>query len=109
MNCVRYLGYTSLEQVDRLTVPEYELLMEGVRLRETDRDLRQHLAAWLAREVQATRRSGKRGRRLVYQRFEQFYDYEAALERARRSGKGPQRSGRFDRLIEHLREGGEDG
>lgn len=103
---MRYLGYTSLEQVDRLTVPEYELLMEGVRLRETDRDLRQHLAAWLSREVQATRRSGKRSRRPVYQRFEQFYDYEAALARAR-SVRGPRTPGRFDRLIEHLREEGQ--
>ena len=37
LNCIRFLDYKSLEDVDRLTIAEYKLLMEGVRLRELDK------------------------------------------------------------------------
>lgn len=33
LSCFRYLGFTSLEQVDRLTIPEYHLMMEAAQLR----------------------------------------------------------------------------
>ena len=33
LSCFRFLGFTSFDQVDRLTIPEYNLLMQAVRLR----------------------------------------------------------------------------
>ena len=59
MSCFRFLGFTSFDQVDRLTIPEYNLLMQAVRLRQVDLDYRNHLQAFLSFAVQAEKRVGK--------------------------------------------------
>ena len=82
LNCIRYLDYKSLAEVDRLTIPEYELLMEGVRLKQVDKDYRNHLQAFLNFAVKAEKKTGKNKTRPVYQRFKQFYDYEKEISRA---------------------------
>ena len=105
VDCVRYLGCSSLAQVDRMTLPEYRLLMEGVRLREVDRDYRCHLLAWLSQRAKATKKSGKNKRKPVYQKFQDFYDYREAQEKAlegETSGSGKKKN-RFARLISHMR------
>ena len=48
LSCFRFLGFTSFDQVDRLTIPEYNLLMQAVRLRQVDLDYRNHLQAFLS-------------------------------------------------------------
>lgn len=78
---MRYLGYTSLEQVDRLTIPEYELLMEGVQLRLVDQDYRNHLQAFLGLQVRAEKKTGKNKRKPVYRTFRDFYDYEKEINK----------------------------
>lgn len=80
LNCFRYLGYTSFDQVDRLTLPEYRLLMQAVRLKQVDMDYRQHLQAFLSFAVQAEKPAGRGKSKPVYRRFKQFYDYEKALK-----------------------------
>ena len=58
LSCFRFLGFTSFDQVDRLTIPEYNLLMKAVRLRQE-------------------KRVGKHKSRPVYRTFQKFYDYDA--------------------------------
>ena len=41
------MDYKSFAEVDRLTIPEYELLMQAVRLKQVDMDYRNHLQAFL--------------------------------------------------------------
>ena len=72
MNCFRYLGFKSFEEVDRLTIPEYTLLMEAVQLREVDKDYRNHL--------KAEKKVGKNRSKPVYQRFRKFFDYEKEVD-----------------------------
>ena len=84
MNCFRFLGFTSFAQVDALTIPEYNLLMEAVKLREVDKDYRNHLQAFLNFAVKAEKKSGKNKRRPVYSRFIKFFDYEAALRKVQK-------------------------
>lgn len=84
MNCFRYLDYKSLEEVDRITIPEYILLMEAVRLKQVDMDYRNHLQAFLNFSVKAEKKTGKNKRKPVYNRFKKFYDYEKELEKARK-------------------------
>ena len=79
MNCVRFLDYKSLQEVDRLTIPEYELLMEGVRLKQIDSDYRNHLQAWLNFSAQATDKKGKPR----FKKFNKFYNYKAELKKAK--------------------------
>ena len=98
MNCFRYLGFKSFAEVDRLTIPEYELLMEAVRLQQVDADYRQHLQAWLNFSVQATNKKGKPR----FSKFKKFYDYEAALEKATAKQK---KESRLSGLCKFLRKG----
>lgn len=86
--------------MDRLTIPEYELLMKAVKLREIDKDYRNHLQAFLNFAVKATKKSGKRP---VYTKFEQFYNYKKKVEEAMK--KGNEKS-RFSGLGKFLKKEG---
>lgn len=96
----------SFAEVDRLTIPEYNLLMEAVKLREVDKDYRNHLQAFLNYSVQAQKKSGKNKTKPVYDRFHKFYDYEAAVDRAR--GKTVNRLSGVAQFLKRKR-GGENG
>lgn len=87
LNCIRFLDYKSLEEVDRLTIAEYKLLMEGVRLREIDKDYRNHLQAFLNFAVRSEKKTGKGKSKPVYTKFKQFYDYERELEKVNNNKK----------------------
>lgn len=87
MNCFRYLDYKSFAEVDRLTIPEYELLMEAVKLKQVDADYRNHLQAFLNFAVQAEKKTGKNKSKPVYTKFKRFYDYEAEVRKARNKGE----------------------
>ena len=78
MNCFRYLGYKSFAEVDRLTLPEDNLLMKAVSLKSVDEDLRIHKQAYLNYVATATRIVGKK-EKPVYAKFKDFYDYEKEL------------------------------
>ena len=82
MNCFRYLDFKSFDEVDRLTFPEYELLIQAVKLKEVDKDYRNHLQAFLNYAAKAQKKAGKGKTRPVYSRFNKFYDYEKAQKEA---------------------------
>lgn len=102
MNCFRYLGFKSFAEVDRLTIPEYNLLMEAVQLREVDKDYRNHLQAFLNFAVKAERKAGKNKTRPVYSRFEKFFDYEKAIRKVTRKEK---KKDRFEGIGKYLPKG----
>lgn len=56
--------------------------MEGVRLKQVDKDYRNHLQAFLNFAVKAEKKAGKNKSKPVYQKFKQFYDYEKEIEKA---------------------------
>ena len=103
VDCFRYLGFTSLDQVDRLTPYEYELLMEGYRLRTVDDELRLHQAAWLGHQVRAKKKVGKDKLQFVFTRFEQFFDYKKALKKAAGGSADTTEGDRFDGLRRYLK------
>lgn len=102
MNCFRYLDYKSFAEVDRLTIPEYQLLMEAVRLRQVDMDYRNHLQAWLTFAAKAEKKSGKNKSKPVYSKFERFYDYEKEIKKVTK--KGNEKS-RFSGIGKFLKKG----
>lgn len=67
--------------MDRLTIPEYNLLMKAHELKEIDEDYRCHLNSFLNFAVKAEKKSGKNKSKPVYRKFKQFYDYEAEQRR----------------------------
>ena len=70
-----------------MTIPEYNLLMKSVQLKQVDRDYRNHLQAFLNFVVQAEKKAGKGKSRPVYNTFKKFYDYEKAVDKVTKSGK----------------------
>lgn len=71
-----------------MTIPEYTLLMEAVRLKQVDFDYRNHLQAFLNFAVKAEKKTGKNKTRPVYTKFKKFYDYEKEVEKVTNKEKG---------------------
>lgn len=97
------MGFKSFAEVDRLTIPEYQLLMEAARLRQIDQDYRNHLQAFLNFAVTARKKTGKNKSRPVYTRFSKFYDYEKEI----RKTTGRQVPSRLSGLSKFFKKGGE--
>lgn len=95
------MDFKSFSEVDRLTIPEYKLLMEAVRLKQVDMDYRNHLQAYLNFAVKAEKKTGKNKTKPVYGKFKRFYDYEKELEKAK-DGK----QSRFSGISKFLKKGG---
>ena len=102
LNCFRYLDYKSYAEVDRLTIPEYNQLMEAVRLKQVDMDYRNHLQAYLNFAVKAEKKVGKNKGRPVYGKFSRFYDYEAEVKKVKENGK---EKSRFSGIGKFLKKG----
>lgn len=84
LNAFRYLGFTSMVQVDRLELPEYQLLMKALALRRVDEEYRVHEQAFLNTAARATK--GKSGRP-VYKKFSSFFDYDEAVKKVQNGEK----------------------
>ena len=102
MNCFRFLDFKSFAEVDRLTIPEYNLLMDAVSLKRIDQDYRNHLQAYLNFAVKAEKKAGKGKTKPVYAKFKKFYDYEAEI--AKVSKKDSEKS-RFSGIGKLLKKG----
>ena len=87
--------------MDRLTIPEYNLLMEAHKLKEIDEDYRCHLKAFLNFAVKAEKKSGKNKSKPVYKKFKEFYDYEAEQRKA----LNKKQKSRFSGIGEFLKKG----
>lgn len=102
MNCFRFLDFKSFTEVDRLTIPEYLLLMEAVRLKQVDMDYRNHLQAFLNFAVKAEKKSGKNKSKPVFNKFKKFYDYDEEIRKVQ--NKGSEKS-RFSGIGKFLKKG----
>lgn len=90
LNCFRYLGYSSFDEVERLNLKEFRLLMKAVNLKKVDRMFEIHLLAFKNFQVRARRKNG----RPVYRNFDKFYDYKKEVDRVM-NGKQAENSDRF--------------
>lgn len=106
MNCFRYLDFKSFQEVDQLTLPEYELLMEAHRLKEVDRDYRNHLQAYLNFLVQKKKKAGKDKEVPFYNTFRKFYDYEKELNKAKEGVKKKSKFSNLSNYIKNKQKGG---
>ena len=89
-----------MEEVDRLTLPEYQLLMKSTSLKMVDMDYRAHQQAFLNFAVQSKKKVGKNKEKPVYSQFEKFYNYKAELEKVEKKNQEPDR---FADLKDYLR------
>lgn len=101
---MRYLDFKSVREVEQLTVPEYKLLMKGVRLKQIDMDYRNHLQAFLNLAVKAEKKAGKGKTRPVFSKFKKFYDYKRKLDEAFKSDQQESRFSGFGKFLKSRRE-----
>ena len=59
-----------MNEIGRMTMYEYDLLMTGVLLRKQDEDELLHRSAWLSRQVEATKSDSKTP---LYRKYSDFY------------------------------------
>lgn len=104
ISCFRYFGFTSFEQVDRLTIAQYEIMMEALRYRIVDDEYRAHRQAFLNFAAQAQKKSGKKTVP-VYKRFRNFFDYEKELKNVKEK-KRKKSDPRFVGISKLLKKGG---
>ena len=102
MNCFRYLGFTDVRQVDRMTIREYELVMKAAKLKQVDEEYKIHLLAFANQRARAEKKVGKGKTRPVYTRFNKFYDYKKELETVSRT----KRKERFAAAKAYMRQKG---
>lgn len=93
-----------MAEVDRLTIAEYNLMMEAVELRQVDQDYRNHLQAFLNFAVKAEKKSGKNKSKPVYRKFKHFYNYEDELRKVKEKKTDRQKS-RFSGFGKFLKKG----
>lgn len=98
------MDFKSFEEVDRLTIAEYNMLMEAVQLKQIDKDYRNHLQAFLNFSVKAEKKVGKNKSKPVYTKFKKFYDYEKELNKVKEKDKNKENS-RFSGISKFLRKG----
>ena len=87
------MDFKSFAEVDRLTIPEYKLLMEAAQLKQVDEDYRNHLQAFLNFAVKAEKKAGKNKSTPVYRKFKHFYNYEAELRKVTKKEQKSKYSG----------------
>lgn len=88
--------------MDRLTIPEYLIMMEAANLRAVDEDFRVHQQAFLNFAVQAEKKVGKNKKRPVYVKFEKFFDYKERV----RAVTGKKQPDPYAAVKKFMREGG---
>ena len=93
------MDFKSFDEIDRLTIPQYELMMEAVRLKLVDADYRSHLDAWLSFAAKAKKSAGKNKQKPVYDKFKKFYDYEKELDKAKKRGNEKSRFSGFGKFL----------
>ena len=97
---MRYFGMTDMTEIKRMSLGDYRLRMKAYRLRRLDREYEIAEQAWMNREIQATK---KRGRKYdaIYKRFSSFFDYSG--KEAEILGKEIEHSEMAKRYIEIMR------
>lgn len=90
--------------MDRLTIPEYNLLMKAVQAKEVDKDYRNHLQAFLNLSVKAERKAGKNKTKPVFSTFEKFFNYDREIGKIIHPDK--KQKSRFDGIGKFLKKGG---
>lgn len=78
--CIRYFGYKGLEEFDRLTVRELNLMAEALGYMQVDKQNEIHMLAFLTNAAGATRKIGN-NIEPVYKNYKDFFDYEGELKK----------------------------
>ena len=68
---------TDFEEINRMTLYEYQIRMKAFRLRNLDEEYRIAMGAWMNHQAGATKKKGKNSYEAYFKQFKDFFDYEA--------------------------------
>ena len=69
------MGVKSFDDIDRMTIPEYEMRIKAYQYEELDKQRDLHYLAFLNQAVQSTTGKGK-SQKMKYTSFDKFFDYD---------------------------------
>lgn len=95
--CFRHFNINDFDTINRLTLPEIDLMTEALAIKEVDRQREIHEIAFLTNVAGATKKSGNRSVP-VYKKFTDFFDYEKELKKVRK--KNAEEEAYYKRLAE---------
>lgn len=104
MDCFRFFNFRTFDEVDRLTIPEYHILIEAYQLRYVDKRLLIHEQAWANQMVKATKKVGS-SYESAFRTFRDFYDYDAEKETVM-SGKVKKTESKIERFAKYMKKKG---
>lgn len=81
VDCFRFFNFRSFDEVDALSMAEYEILMKAYKLKQIDKLYYIHRTAYENQRAKATKKQGKNFVS-VYKSFKDFFDYEKELKEA---------------------------
>ena len=85
--------------MDRITIREYNLLIEAFNLRQVDTDYRIHELAYLNYVASREKKSGKNKVKPVFSTFEKFFDYEKEVNKVSNRYKKKSRFSGIGKLL----------
>lgn len=72
----------SFDEMDKLSVRDFNTLMKAVEIRQVDQLNRIHLQAFQNFRAKAKKKAGKGKLKPVYSTYKKFFDYEKELNKA---------------------------
>lgn len=82
-------------EINRMTLPEFEIRMKAAELKQLDRMHEIHILAWAIAQAGSTKKSGKP----VFRTFKSFFDFEKQERKI--MGIVKERTGIFDKIVSH--------
>lgn len=84
LNSLAYLGFSSMCEIEKMTLNEYLIRMEAFQLQTIKRNEELAYQAWLNQQVQATTGSPKNPKP-KFKEFRKFFDSEKMIDEVRSS------------------------
>lgn len=103
--CFRYFDYKSFDEIDRLTIPQVELMQKALTLKQVDAQNDLHMLAFLTNAAGSTKQVGQRTVP-VYPTYKSFFDYEAELYKIDHADEIEARNNKLKEIVEKRRKGG---
>lgn len=84
LNSLAYLGFSSIREIEKMTLNEYLIRTEAFQLQTIKRNEELAYQAWLNQQVQATTGSSKNPKP-KFKEFRKFFDSEKLIDEVRSS------------------------
>ena len=84
LNSLAYLGFSSMREIEKMTLSEYLIRMEAFQLQTIKRNEELAYQAWLNQQVKATTGSPKNPKP-KFKEFRKFFDSEKMIDEVRSS------------------------